>query len=353
MYRNLFLEYSLWQKSNCWFFGFTFHFYLSSVDYNTATGAIIKKYTDTMEIFITLLVKLLPLYIIVFLGFIAGKHLRVQKESVTSLLMYIVAPIVLFNGILTTKLTFSTLSIPVLFFMICLVVTGITYYVAGYIWKDATKNILAYISGTANTGYFGLPVSIVIFGNYVVGIVGLILLGTALFANSVGFFLAAKGNHTTKESIMRVLKLPLLYAFILAVFINLSGVFVPEIVYNTADYFVGAFTVLGMMLVGIAIADVSKGHIDLKFTGLSLIAKYIFWPVIILAVIYFDSRYLNVYSQELHAIFLLIAFVPVAANTASVATILKTHPEKAAIDVLVSTLFALVIIPLVAIYFLR
>ncbi|HEX7042650.1 MAG TPA: hypothetical protein VF189_05365 [Patescibacteria group bacterium] len=43
-----------------------------------------------MEIFLTLLVKVIPLYIMILLGFLGGKYLQVKKESVANLLLPIV-----------------------------------------------------------------------------------------------------------------------------------------------------------------------------------------------------------------------------------------------------------------------
>jgi malate permease and related proteins len=47
-----------------------------------------------------------------------------------------------------------------------------------------------------------------------------------------------------------------------------------------------------------------------------------------------------------------MAIVPLAANTVALATELKVHPERAAIAVLLSTLFALFYIPFMAYIFI-
>lgn len=304
-----------------------------------------------MTVFLILLSKLAPLYLLIILGFIGGKYLKIQKDTIASILIYFFIPVVIFTGVIKTNINLNTLSIPLLFFSICSIVSLLAYYVAGFIWKDYTRNIQALISSTANTGYFGLPVAVAIFGDKAIGIVALALLGTSLFTNSLGFFLAAKGRHTTKESLLKVFKLPLLYAFILGLIINLMHIQLGKVFFDTANNFNGAFTVLGMMLIGIAIADVKKYKFDYKFIGFSILSKFLVWPLIMLLVISIDNHAFKIY-EPFYKILILLSIVPVAANIVSYATVLNTHPEKSSIAVLTSTLFALFLIPIIAIFFL-
>jgi len=163
-----------------------------------------------MAIFFTLFIKLIPLYGLILLGFIVGRLFKKLKEPIAKLVIYIIAPVVIFTGVATTRISFSTISIPILFFSICAFISLSIYYLSGFVWKDSTRNTLAFIAGTANTGYFGIPVAAAIFGNEAIGIVALALLGTTLFMNSFGIFLAARGRYTVKESLLRVLQIPIL-----------------------------------------------------------------------------------------------------------------------------------------------
>ena len=91
---------------------------------------------------------------------------------------------------------------------------------------------------------------------------------------------------------------------------------------------------------------------DFKFISLAFLAKFLVWPLFMLGLIFLDSRFFGLFSPLLHKIMFLISIVPIAANTVAYAALLKTHPQKAAVAVLLSTLFALVYIPVLAIYFI-
>jgi hypothetical protein len=47
-----------------------------------------------MEIFFTVLFKLIPLYIIIFLSYIGSKFLNIRKEKIAPLLLNIIVPVV-------------------------------------------------------------------------------------------------------------------------------------------------------------------------------------------------------------------------------------------------------------------
>ena len=56
-----------------------------------------------MSLFFIILLKVFPIYINVVLGFLSSKFLKVQRESVATLLIYILAPIVVFSATLSVK----------------------------------------------------------------------------------------------------------------------------------------------------------------------------------------------------------------------------------------------------------
>jgi len=304
-----------------------------------------------MDIFSALLLKLLPLYFIVFVGLLAGRYLGVKKESIAPLLIYIIAPVVIFNGVITTPLTTATLSLPVLFFVLACIFCAAFYFIGGFIWKGSEKNILAFTAGTGNTGYFGLPVVLALFGDEFLGIAVLSTLGFILYENSVGFYITAKGNHTAKEALKKVLMLPALYAFFVGVVINVSHLELSPLVFDTIASFRGAYIVLGMMLIGLGLSQVTRASLDYAFTGVSFLAKFFAWPIVIGLVIFLDLKYLHVYDPGIYKVMLLMSIVPLASNTVAYAAALNVHPEKAAISVLLSTLFALIYIPLFIIAF--
>ena len=110
--------------------------------------------------------------------------------------------------------------------------------------------------------------------------------------------------------------------------------------------FRGAYAVLGMMLIGLALAD-KKFIRDYRFICMTVVARFLVWPLIMFIVILLDKHLFLLYnSQLLHQVMMLMSVVPIAANTVAYATELNVQPQKVALAVLFSTFFALVYIPL-------
>ena len=299
-----------------------------------------------MSVFSVVFFKLIPLYVIILLGFLAGKFLRASKETLASILIYILTPVVVFNGMLKIKISFDSLSLTIVCLLISCIMSLLFFYLGGFFWRDSTRNILAFTAGTGNTGYFGLPVAIALFGNDVVGMAVLFLLGCAVYENTLGFFITARGNAPARESLLRMLKLPALYAFLLGVVISSLDIHLGRIYEETALNFQSAYSVLGMMIVGLGLVGPHKMKFDLTFLSLAFIAKFFLWPISIAAVIVVDTKFLHLYSDLSHRVMILMSIVPMAANTVAYAALLNAQPEKASITVLLSTLFALFFIPL-------
>ncbi len=305
-----------------------------------------------MIIFLTILAKLIPLYIIIGLGFIAGKYLHVKKESIAPLTIYIIAPIIVFNAALTTQLTLSILTLPLLIYIIACIMCLTFFYIGKFIWKDTTRNILAFIAGDANTGYFGIPVAIILFDQNLLNIYILGTLGLHIFENSLGFFITARGHHTIKESLIKLVKLPTLYAFFIGLIFNLFGLHFGSIYSEAVLNFRGAYIILGMIIIGLGLASIVKFEFDLKFISLSFFAKFFAWPLIMLAVIIVNKTIFHIFEPNIYRVMILLSIAPIATNTVAFATELNAQPEKAALTVFLSTLFALFYVPLIATLFL-
>jgi len=305
-----------------------------------------------MTLFFVILAKLIPLYIIIGLGFIAGKYLNVKKESIAPLTIYIIAPIIVFNASLTTKLSSSTLTLPLLVYIIACTSCLAFFYIGKFIWHDTTRNILAFIAGSGNTGYFGIPVAIILFDHTILNIYILGTLGLHIFENTLGFFITAKGHHTIKESLLKLARLPTLYAFLIGLILNIFGVELGTIYSDTVASFRGAYIILGMMLIGLGLASIKDYKFDFTFIGISFLAKFFIWPLFMLCAIAVDTKVFHIFEPRIYSAMVLISIVPIALNTVAFATELNVHPEKASLAVFLSTVFALFYIPVIATLFL-
>lgn len=305
-----------------------------------------------MSLFSVIFVKIVPLYLNILLGFFAGKYLNTPRDTIARMMFFMINPLVVFNGVINTRIDSSILSLPL---VVCAISCGLClffYRFSKEIWDDSTPNLIGYSAGSGNTGYFGLPLALILFNEQGEGVYLMAMLGITLYDNTLGFYIAAKGQHSPAECLQKLIRLPMLYAFALALLINYLHLPIPEIFNDFIGHIKGTFTVLGMMIIGVGLASLPNFKLDGKFIGITFLSKFVVWPAVVLGLIFLDKYLFGIYSSDIHQALILLSIVPVAVSTVIMASVLNTQPEKAAVAVLLSTLFALVYVPLMAITFI-
>ncbi|PLY04816.1 MAG: transporter [Arcobacter sp.] len=301
-----------------------------------------------MNIFITILGKVAPLYLNIFIGYILARYFRVKREYVASFLIYFLGPVVIFFAVLSIEINIQLLFLPIFIFIFG---TSIAFYILHRYkneWNDASVNTLAFTCGTGNTGYFGIPLAMILLEPSAANIFIFGTLASLLYENTTGFYVTAKGAFTARQSIMKVLKLPLLYAFIAGVSFNMVGFRTPDFIIPYFENIKWIFGILGMMMLGMGMKGFNLHEdFDKKYIKISYFFKFIFCPAIILSIIFIDKTFIGFLNEEIYRVMFLFSIVPLAGNTVTLAVLLKAKPEKASFTVLLSTLISVVYIPVV------
>ncbi len=294
---------------------------------------------------LALLIKLLPLYVTVVLGWIAGRYLQVSGKHIAGMMLYIVTPSVVFSGVMAAPLSAEVILLPTLVFGLCTLIALIHMALARRLITDDSATMIPLSVGTGNTGYFGIPVALLLFGEEGLALYIVCMLGTTLFENSVGFYLAARGKYSIRDALLRVARLPSVYAFVAAVLLNLANLSIPQPFVPLFDNLRGAYSILGMMIIGMSILSFRGLAGNPMFTGLAFFGKFVVWPLLALAFWWLDANWLGIYDLAVYQAIFLISITPIAANTVVIATLLDASPRQAAGTTLLSTLFALGFIP--------
>jgi predicted permease len=307
-----------------------------------------------MSLFFILLLKIFPLYVNIVLGYISTKYLYITREAIANLLIYILGPIVVFSAAISVKIDMAIIFLPIFFYIFSSIIAFSLLYIFKNTWNDPSGNILAFSGGTGNTGFFGIPLAVIFFPPHLADIYIFTVLASLLYESTTGFYVTAKSNFTIKQSLQKILRLPLIYAFIVGVIFNLLGVSIPDELSSYTAQFKGAYGILGMMLIGMGLVglQLKKGNdLDYKFISILFILKFIFWPLAVLFVIYIDKTFFMFLTEDLYKVMFLFSIVPLAGNTVTLAVLLKAKPEKASFTVLLSTIVSVIYIPTVLVLY--
>ncbi|MBB3143421.1 AEC family transporter [Halomonas organivorans] len=293
----------------------------------------------------TLMGPLWTLLAFVGLGWLAARRLAVDPRPIATLLIYLIAPLTFFRGLILGGPTPTYLLVTAaLFATACLVALGVSR-LAHRALPGEEGAVLAFSAGTGNTGYFGLPVALVLLPPSGVTLYLFGVLGVTLYEFTLGFYLSARGRFSMRDSLAKILRLPMIYAFLAALLVEAAGLEIPATILEGMDVFPPTYTLLGMMIIGMTLGRVTVRQFDWRFIGACVAVRYALWPLLALGAVLGLQATMGL-APELAMALLLVGVVPMAANVVVVAMELGIAPEKGALAVLLTTLAAPLLIPL-------
>ncbi len=290
----------------------------------------------------------IPLATLILAGFILGRFLTVDLKTVGILAIYCFTPIVGFGGAAQLDITPSILLLPIITFILASFV-GLIMFRVGHIFLNdkSLAYLLPVATGSGNTGYFGLPLAIALFGSEVTGIYLLGNLGVVVFESTIGYYFINRGALTPKEAIMRVIKLPLLYALALGLIVASINLDLPAPAIKLWALSKGAYVCVGMMIVGIALGQQRNFSLSIPLLGFGILGKFLMWPLLAMTFVYCDTQFLDWLTPIMRHCILLISVAPMAANLAAYAAQNNLKVDQAAGLILITTLIAVIGLPFI------
>ena len=238
-----------------------------------------------MTIFTLLITNLFPLYIIIALGYIGGRYMQLNLESIARILIFMLQPIVAFGAVSRIDFQPEYLALPFVIAGASAVIAVSSHVLSRKIFSAKRSCLIGMASASGNTGYFGLPVIMALFGPDAIGIYLMINLGIQISESTLAYYLGARGEHTVTESLKRVFRLPSIYAMALGLLVNFTGLNLPDIFYTYWDHATGAWIIFGMMLIGIALGKTAPLQFNWRLNAWLGGVKFIVWPLAVLSLI--------------------------------------------------------------------
>ena len=291
---------------------------------------------------------LIPLTLLILLGWLVGRAQNIDLKSVSTMLIYAISPVVAFGS--TGQLSFhgAFILLPVITYILA-AICGLTSFALGQrLLKHKDMGyLLPQATGSGNNGYFGLPLAMALFPPEQVGVYFLMMMGTTLFEATIGYYFVGRGHLTVKHALQRVVRMPVIYAIAVGLVLSASHITLDAGVLKLWDVARGCYVCLGMMIIGIALAKHKKLAWDMDFIALTLFGKYFMWAVAIAAFVWTDIHVLKIYDASIYTMIAILAITPAAANTAAFAAQHDFKPQLAATIVFLTTIISFVVLPFV------
>jgi len=292
----------------------------------------------------------LATYFFIIIGFMAKKIFKdqIDEKTITIISVYFLQPFLTFWGLTTKKIDFSIISAPFIYITIIFIVMIIIYPLSKIFFDDKKDRSIFVISSlVGNTANLGVPVSIAIFGDSSVIYTTMINLANIFFVFIVGVYFYSRGNFSPKESIFNVLKLPVIWVAVCAIYLNINNVSLPPEIINSLQMGAYASIVIQLVLFGIYLQSTSLKEVYVKLTSWIFGVKFILLPVItiiILSILPLDNYAKSIIFIELS--------MPLAIANTNFASLYDCKPKVVTAVVFITSISFLALI-FVDIYILK
>ncbi|HSJ69424.1 MAG TPA: hypothetical protein VK921_17215 [Anditalea sp.] len=291
-----------------------------------------------------------PYLLFIPIGVWVDKKGWVKKDWVTFPLIYFLMPVLVINHVMKADPS-TILILPVMSFCLAALMNLPALIATKTFASEKNPYMVQSSFAFFNVAFFGIPTVLALYGQGGVTTLISIYVGTALYGDVIGYYQVSKSKNGTKDSLLKIIKVPFLYAFGIAVILKVMEVEVPDEVEPVTDVFSYIVSAAGMMIIGMNISDIKIKGIDWsylwKFMTLRTLSAVLIMGLI-MAIEYFWLDEIDGESREIMA---LIPLFPVAANVTVFASFLGSEEEESALLIILSMAISLVLIPIVIQFF--
>jgi hypothetical protein len=202
---------------------------------------------------------ILPILLMAGLGYLLERCLPLDVRTLSRVTFYLLSPCLAFSSLSTSRLDHQVLlrmaAVAALVVVVLWPVAGTAARVLG--WKGADRSAFLLAVLFMNTGNYGLPLNLFAYGNAGLALAIVFFATTSLLTNTFGIYIAARGRASPREAIVKVFQVPIGYAVIAGLLVNITGMTVPTPLARATDTLGQAAVPVMLLVLGMQLARVS------------------------------------------------------------------------------------------------
>jgi len=285
---------------------------------------------------ISTLLSILFVYVFILLGYVAKRIFKEEMNPKTLTLMsvYFLQPFVTIWGFSTARLHSEHLYVPLLYLVIILLLLFPTILLGKALFSDPKERAIFSIAGfVGNTGNIGIPLGIALFGEASVIYTTLINIANVFVVYIIGVYIYSRGSFSIRESLLNIIKIPIIPASIVAILINIYEV---PLSTEIIEFFkMGAYAgiVLQLFLLGTFLQGICIKELHPKLFIGTISQKFIIVPLATAVILSFTNLPLFV-----QGVIFMEMMVPLAVANINLASLYNCKPKDVTSLILLSTL---------------
>lgn len=228
---------------------------------------------------------ILPIFLTAGAGFISAKYLQVTPRSVSLLAFYIFSPCLIFNLLTTSRLGGGEISRMAGFTVASILLIGLLAGLIGWLLRLERRLLFALllVAMFSNAGNYGLSVNLFAFGEDALAYASLYFVSVAILMYTVGVVIASLGHASLAKALAGLLKVPAVYAVLLALIFNHFDWKLALPLARSVDLLAGAAIPVLMVLMGVQL-QASRWTDHTLALGLGNLLRLVVAPALALGV---------------------------------------------------------------------
>ncbi len=232
---------------------------------------------------------ILCIYVFILMGYIAKMSFKdaIDDKTITLLNVYFLQVFLTFWGLLIRPVDITLLFAPSIYFVIIIFVLIISVIVSRKLFKSPKEySIATVVALIGNTGNLGIPLNIAIFGEESIPYTTVINLVNVFVVYTIGVYYYSRGTFDTKASLKNIIKLPILWAAMIAIILSVNNYTPPEPVMKTLMMGAYASMTMQLFLFGIYLYGTKIREIKKSLVLWVMSFKFLIIPAITFLVLY-------------------------------------------------------------------
>lgn len=288
-----------------------------------------------MTVFVNII---LPVFIMAGLGYLLDRLLALDVRTLSRVTFYLLSPCLAFSSLSSTQLQGQALlhiaGIAALMVFLLWPIASWVARIMGLRGTDKSAFLLTILF--VNSGNYGLPLNLFAFGEPGLALAIIFFATNSLLTNTLGVYIAARGHADSRAALRKVFQVPIGYAVLAGLFMNVAGLQAPEPVARATNLLGQAavpvmLLVLGMQLGRASVA--SQWKPVAAATALRLVGSMAL-VIVLVRLLGFQGLSAKVSTVQ--------ASMPTAVMTTILATEFDVQPTFVTGTVFVSTLASMI-----------
>jgi len=282
------------------------------------------------------------LYIFIVIGYLAKMSFKekIDDKTITLINVYFLQVFLTFWGLLIRPIDVTLLYAPSIYLGIVAIVIFISAFVAKLLFENKKEYSIATVAAIiGNTGNLGIPINIAIFGEESIPYTTVVNLVNVFVVYTIGVYYYSRGTFDSKTSLLNIIKLPILWAAIIAILLSVYEIQIHSSIMNMLMMGAYASMTMQLFLFGIYLYGTKIKEISKRLVIWVLTFKFILLPTIAFIVL------INIeLDPMIKGIIFIELLMPLAVANVNLASLYDCKPKVVTALVFISSFIFLGVI---------